>query len=366
MGKVSIVRANKDLRESIERAIGLIGGLETFVNHQDRVMLKPNVNGTEAGTSLLVTEALINIITAYGVKKLVIAESTFGNAGMTDAFFEKTGYRRLSGKYDAELINLNNSQIKNFKVQKPLILENLKIAREVFDRYKIINIPVMKVHYATGVTLAMKNLKGLLVGDEKRHFHEAGLDKAIVDLNNSIKPALNIVDCTECMERMGPRGGDIVNLNLILAGKDTAETDYIGCQIMGYEVEEVKHLKYYLERNNIDLNNIEVHGEKIEEVRYNFKKVEMERIIPAGFTIENKNSCSACMNALLLSYQFLGEKVNTLADIYLGTEHKIKRKTGRFQIGFGNCACGGGSFDMEIRGCPPFPFALKEKLAGKH
>ncbi|HNS33042.1 MAG TPA: DUF362 domain-containing protein, partial [bacterium] len=192
MGKVSIVRANKDLRESIERAIGLIGGLETFVNHQDRVMLKPNVNGTEAGTSLLVTEALINIITAYGVKKLVIAESTFGNAGMTDAFFEKTGYRRLSGKYDAELINLNNSQIKNFKVQKPLILENLKIAREVFDRYKIINIPVMKVHYATGVTLAMKNLKGLLVGDEKRHFHEAGLDKAIVDLNNSIKPALNI------------------------------------------------------------------------------------------------------------------------------------------------------------------------------
>ena len=90
----------------------------------------------------------------------------------------------------------------------------------------------MKVHYATGITLALKNMKGLLVGGAKRRCHEAGLDKAIVDLNNTldkaivdlnntIRPHLNVVDAISCMERMGPRGGDIVRMDLVMAGGDS-------------------------------------------------------------------------------------------------------------------------------------------------
>ena len=364
MGKVSIVRTDAGLGESIIRAIDLIGGLGQFIGHRDMVMFKPNINGTEAITNPLVMESLIKIITGYGVKKLIIAESTFGNARMTDGFFEKTGYRALAEKYNIELLNLNESEIVDFKVRKPLILDTLRIAKEVFDGYKIINIPVMKVHYATAVTLSMKNLKGLLVGDEKRHFHEVGLEKAIVDLNNSIKPALNIIDCTECMERMGPRGGDIVNLNLMIAGGDCAETDYVGCRVMGYLPEEIKHLQYYLKMNDVDLNKIEIKGEKIEDVQYNFKRVEMDRVIPSGFRIENKNSCSACMNALLLSCQFLGT-TDILADLYLGSDNETRKDTDRLQIGFGNCACRNGNYDKKVKGCPPFPFALKESLDDK-
>jgi len=58
-----------------------------------------------------------------------------------------------------------------------VVLEKLRIAREVYEADRITNLPNMKVHYATGITLALKNLKGLLVGNEKRHFHEVGLDK---------------------------------------------------------------------------------------------------------------------------------------------------------------------------------------------
>ncbi|MFW6389737.1 MAG: DUF362 domain-containing protein, partial [Halanaerobiales bacterium] len=119
-------------------------------------------------------------------------------------------------------------------------MDEIKIAEEVFNVDKIINIPIMKVHYATGITLSMKNLKGLLVGDEKMHFHEFGLDKSIADLNKVMKPDLHIVDCISCMEGMGPRGGEMVNLNSIMAGKESATVDYVGSKIMGYEVEEIK------------------------------------------------------------------------------------------------------------------------------
>ena len=102
------------------------------------------------------------------------------------------------------------------------------IAKEIDEIDKLINLPIMKVHYATGITLALKNLKGILVRDDKRNFHALGLDECIVDLNNTIKPHINILDCITCMERMGPRGGDLVNLGLILAGKESGAVDYVG------------------------------------------------------------------------------------------------------------------------------------------
>ena len=75
------------------------------------------------------------------------------------------------------------------------------------------------------------------------------------------------------MERMGPRGGDIVDLNLILAGASSIEVDYIGSLVMGYGLSEVKHLRYAIECNGIDVSRIEPVGEGIEDVRYSFKMV---------------------------------------------------------------------------------------------
>jgi len=49
-----------------------------------------------------------------------------------------------------------------------------------------------------------------------------------------------------------------------------------------------------------------------------------------------------------------------------GSDNKTKKDTGCFfQIGFGNCACRSESFDIQVRGCPPYPFTLKEVLDDK-
>jgi uncharacterized protein (DUF362 family) len=361
MGKVSIVRTNEGIKSSLQNALDLIGGLESYISSDEKVMLKPNLNGTEGITNIELVEALIRLLLDFRVKNIVIAESTFGSQQMTDMCFNKSGYVELAKKYGIKLINLNRSEIVEVEVRKPLELEKLNIAREVFEVDKIINIPVMKVHYATGITLALKNLKGLLVRDEKRHFHEVGLDKAIVDLNNTIKPGLNIIDCISCMERMGPKGGDIVSLNLLVAGSDCAEVDYIGSLLMGYQLEEVKHLKYYIEENKINLDKIELVGERIEDVKYGFKKVEMENIIPNGFMIYNKNACSSCMNALLLSCQFLEKDLPDNVEIYLGSVVE-ESSSDVVKIAFGNCCKGDAFFDKVVKGCPPFPFTLKEVL----
>ena len=333
-------------------------------------MIKPNINGTEAITNIDLVAALVELLSDYGVKKPVVAESSFGDEKMTQVYFAKTGYARMCEKYGIELINLNASEIVKAKVPSPLINDTLDIAKEVFEADKIINMPVMKVHYATGVSLAMKNLKGVLVKNQKRKFHDAGLDKSIVDLNNVIRPALNIIDATTCMEKMGPHGGDPVKLGLIIAGENTAAVDYVGCSIMGYSLDEVKHIKYFIEQSGFDIGAIEVLGEKPEDVRHDFKKVDVQNIIPKRFIVNQKDACCTCMNALLLSFRFLEEQQKNMdVEICLGSDINDISASKQYVIGFGNCRKGQKDCDAHIKGCPPYPFHLKnelEKLGSKN
>ena len=362
MGKVSIVRTHKGIKKSLIEALDLIGGLKKFVCADDRVLIKPNLNGVEGCTNIVLVESLIQILQDMNVRKICIAESTFGNSQMTAMFFNKTGYTELAQRYSIEIYNLNASRVIEVPVENPLILDTIRIAEEVYEADTIINVPNMKVHYATGVTLAMKNLKGLLVGDEKRHFHEVGLDKAIVDLNNIISPALNIVDCITCMERMGPRGGDNVELNLILAGENIAEVDYVGCKIMDYDISEVRHLDYFVHMHTIAVDSIEIVGECLEDVRRPFKKVSLDTIIPEKIRVHNVDACSSCMNAFLLSCSLIPGVLKEWFDIYLGSIVEEEDIPGKLRLAFGNCCPDDASFHKRIRGCPPFPFALGECL----
>ncbi|MBN1353164.1 MAG: DUF362 domain-containing protein [Candidatus Omnitrophica bacterium] len=363
MGTVSIAKTTNGIKPALIQALNLIGGLNRFVAANDRIMLKPNLNGTEGLTDISLFESLIQLLSDLGAKNVIIAESTFGNADMTDMCFLKSGYAELAKKYTIPLINLNRSQYIEKEVARPLVLKKIRIAKEVFEVDKIINVPIMKVHYATGVTLSLKNMKGLLVGEEKRRFHEVGLDKAIVDLNTTVEPALNIVDSIHCMERMGPRGGDRVDLDMILAGEDAAEVDYVGSQIMSYSLEEVKHLKYYIEQHDVDVNEIMIAGESLEKVKRQFKKVQMDTLIPGNVHIHEKDACSACMNALLLSLRFLDKPSRDNVNVYLGSKVDIENVNAEgYKVAFGNCCVYGMGFNAHVKGCPPYPFDLKRVL----
>jgi uncharacterized protein (DUF362 family) len=362
MGRVSIVRTDEDVSKSLRRALDLIGGLERFVKRSDRVMLKPNLNGADVYTNKELVGALVEMLMDTGVARVFIAESTFGDARMTKMFFNKTGYTELAARYGIDLINLNESEAVDVKVENPLVLDSIHIAKEVYEADKIINLPSLKVHYATGISLALKNLKGFLVGSEKRHCHEIGLDKAIVDLNNTLKVDLNIADCITCMEHMGPHGGDPVDLNLLLAGGNRAEVDYVACQITEYDISEVNHLQQYVEMNGIDLSAVDVIGETIEGVKYPLKKVAMANCIPQEITVYDTGACSTCMNALILSCCALKGKLTKPVDVHLGAKTEEDVISPNLKVAFGNCCVKYLKADRSVNGCPPYPFALAEVL----
>lgn len=357
MDTISILKTNGDMIENIRVLLAPLSGLPAFVDLRDRVLIKPNLNDTDLVTNIDLTDALITLLKEHGVYRIAMGEATFGTTQMTDALFRKTGYTGLAEKHEIPLYNFNRSQAVAVPVTNPLITDTLHIAREAMEADAIINLPVMKVHYATGVTLAMKNLKGLLVGDEKTRFHDIGLNEAIADLNRTVRPVLNIIDATTCMERMGPKGGDLVRLNLLLAGGSAAHIDSVGTRIMGYDPQEIKHLTLYAESQGIDLDAVNTAGEDIEAVAYPFRKVDLENAIPPYIHVYARGACSACMNDLILSCSFL-EQDGTPVDIYMGAGWEAIPPDA---VAFGNCAARSGAARC-VRGCPPFPFSLKKTL----
>lgn len=363
MGKVSIVKVRGSLKEHLSKSLDLIGGINQYVVNNDRVLLKPNINGLSLPTNIDLIETLIHLLLDNNIKNISIGESSFGNYKHTDKFFKDSGYLELAKKYNIPLINFNKSEPVKIKVDNPLIVDEIEIAKEAQNFDKIINIPVMKVHYATGITLSLKNMKGLLTPKFKRLFHEVGLDEAIVDLSNTLKADLNIIDGLNCMDKMGPHGGEILKLDLIIAGKSSWEVDYIGCKIMNYSIDEVNHLKKYLESNDFNLENIniEVVGEKIEDVNYPFQKVKVEEIVPKGFTIHNSNACCTCENAFLLSCKFLENFKTEEIKIFMGKNNNERINHDDINIAFGNC-CKSNDDIYKIKGCPPYPFELNETL----
>jgi uncharacterized protein (DUF362 family) len=84
-------------------------------------------------------------------------------------------------------------------------------------------------------------MKGCIPNSEKRKFHTMGLHKPIAYLNKLIKQSLIIVDGMNG-DLNFEEGGNPVQMNRILAGKDPVLIDSYVAQLMGFSIEEVPYI----------------------------------------------------------------------------------------------------------------------------
>lgn len=68
------------------------------------------------------------------------------------------------------------------------------------------------------------------------------------------------------------------------------------------------------------------------------------------------------LSAVTLACTLLDGAPARTADVYMGSIIDEREATGEMSIAFGNCCPESRAFDLRIRGCPPYPFALKGSL----
>ncbi|HPD51732.1 MAG TPA: DUF362 domain-containing protein, partial [Methanoculleus sp.] len=104
------------------------------------------------------------------------------------------------------------------------------------------------------MTGATKNLFGIIPGLEKPVFHSRFQDERrsgemLVDLNECMRPRLQVVDAVMGMEGDGPQAGTPRKIGAILAGSHYAAVDTVLARLIGIEPLEIGCIASAAERD---------------------------------------------------------------------------------------------------------------------
>ena len=234
-----------------EKGIDALGGIERFVKKGDRVTIKPNICWDRrpelaVSTNPELIGAIVRACKDAGAQEVVVFDNTCGN---WRACYEMSGIEEATKKAGGVMAQGNEQRYyREVALPKGVVLKSALVHQAILDCDVWFNVPILKNHGGAKMTIAMKNLMGVVW--DRRAFHQKGLDQSIADIGTYDKPAaLNIVDAYRIMKTNGPRGRDANDVELTKAlfmstdpvAVDTASTKFFG-QFTNMKLDDVKYL----------------------------------------------------------------------------------------------------------------------------
>jgi len=276
--RVSIVRcpdySDKSVLTAVKEATDLLGGLEAFIERGNRVLLKPNLLVAKTPEKAVTThpsvvKAVIQLVRDAGGEPMV------GDSPAIEGLAKVASKAGISG-----VVRETNCGLVDFgdgvevKGTHPGVFTKLEVARAVMDSDHLINLPKLKTHGMTTLTLSVKNLFGCIPGTKKIQWHlRAGVNRhyfaqMLVDIYGIIRPRLNLVDAVVGMEGEGPSGGNPRKIGLIFAGSDGIAVDSAICKVLGLPPQNLltNRIASELGLGVSRLEDIEIVGEAVDEV----------------------------------------------------------------------------------------------------
>jgi uncharacterized protein (DUF362 family) len=115
------------------------------------------------------------------------------------------------------------------------------------------------------------------VHDHAADVGSPGVAFEIIDMVRINKLGLVVIDGSTAMEGNGPSDGDLVSMDIIIAGANPLATDMVAANVMGFEPDEIPKFVWARKAGMLpqNLDEVEVRGEKISRVRRPFKKPEL-------------------------------------------------------------------------------------------
>jgi uncharacterized protein (DUF362 family) len=355
-------------------------GIDLTAARGKRVLLKPNAGRVAPPGAGVTThpEAVAAAIDAFreAGAEVAVGESPIAGVDVQEAF-EVTGIAAASRRRLCPLIDLDVRPFVEVPIPEGRVIHRLRICAEVLEYDLVVSMPVMKMHMHTGVTLAVKNMKGCLWRRSKVQLHtlppvEGGghkpIDLAIADLASVLRPHLAVIDGSIGMEGLGPSAGVPKALDAAVVSPDAFAADAVACQLMGTRAEDIPHLRMGAERGYgvIDLDRIRIAPACWKDWISAFAPPPRNLQIEfPNITVLDGGACSACQSTLLL---FLKSYRDRLFD-YFPAEFPIHIAIGKnnpeVPVGtlcIGNCTAAHRGRGLFVPGCPPVSSAILAAL----
>jgi uncharacterized protein (DUF362 family) len=271
--EADLIVVSGDAAAATQKALEGLGGISRFVKKGQRVVLKPNMSFSRTPEYGATTHPQVVVTVAQacleaGAQQVLVLDHTLHRAELC---LERTGIREACKNIPGvHVLALQDRKFfREIKIPQGKVLDRVEVMKEILDAPVLINIPVAKSHSATGISMGIKGLMGLIWDREIFH-SQVNINQALVDLASVIRPQLTILDATRALTSGGPGGpGEVKKLNLIIAGTDPVAVDAFGVSIVpwygqNFKGRQVEHLLIAHQRGlgKIEIDQMKITREK--------------------------------------------------------------------------------------------------------
>jgi uncharacterized protein (DUF362 family) len=395
---VAIVRYEKPL-DSVRRAVELSHGLDHLPSRA-KVFIKPNIvfwtkatNFPKYGviTTSRIVEDMVVLLKEQGIDDISIGEGTVLKDPKDMATqlhaFETLGYGRLKQRYGIKSINIWERPFEKVDLGDGV---EVKFNQDILHSDFVVDLPVMKTHSMTRVSLGIKNLKGMIDIPSRKKCHNTHPAKDlhfwVSRLADKMPPLFTLIDGIYTAERGPNIDGRMHRSNLLVASADVLSADMVGAKVLGFEPAAVPYLVHAAHKRQrpLDLSDIQVAGESVESVAkphgYDFE-YNADRTLPlpmANMGIQglsyykyDLSLCTYCsgMTSTILAAIAKAWKGEPWDDVEILSGKVMKPTPGKKKtILFGKCMHQAHKDNPEIKemitikGCPPKPESIYQAL----
>jgi len=247
----------EDPKVITRKAIEALGGMSKFVKPGSTVVVKPNIGWDRApeyaaNTNPGVVAALVEMCFEAGAKRVNVFDNPCNSGERT---YESSGIREAAQKAGAQVyfVDTWNYVKAVFEYDSPM--KGWPIFRDAIECDTFINVPVLKHHGLTGLTMGMKNLMGVCGGSRGlMHFDNA---RKLADVADFIKPELTVIDAFRVLTRNGPTGGNLADVKLtqtVIASADIALADVYAARFAGKDPGSISVITEAVKRGLVSLD----------------------------------------------------------------------------------------------------------------
>ena len=388
--KGPVAPSAEQITQMVDQALAHMGGMEKFVKPGDYVTIKGNFFAPYPPPVIVdrrVVSALIKAIRRAGAGRVVLCEAVsvgtkLGRGQSTDFVLEEMGIRQAAREAGAEVLCLEDDQRVTVPIPDGKSIGMVEYPKCMYDCDVLIDLPCMKTHSMTLVTLGIKNFQGILNDGQKYYAHRDDLEQKLVDLFKIRKPDLTLIDGLIAMEGNGAGEYGVPHpMGLLIASTDVVAADAVATACMGIEdVLDVTttRLAQYDGIGCADLEAIRVVGARVEDVKEKFLLPSTFRL-PQGrnligvypnIDVRIGGACRQCWGLATSLARSLSRFKNERFTLFVGVDPKFPNEltTDLDRVFFfGDCACSTSGKLKEIRnrmlleekglilpGCPPY------------
>lgn len=235
---LAVVR-NGRAKEMARAAVLALGGMGNFVKPGDIVVVKPNICVAyhtyeyAATTNPYVIGSVVEMAFEAGAKQVKVMDFPFG--GSAEQAYSRSGIQAQVQKAGGKMVVMSGIKFVQTSIPQGKSLKSARIFDDVLRADVLINVPIAKHHGLALLTLAMKNLMGVIYDRPSLH---ANLGQRLADLSTRVRSHLVIVDAIRMLMANGPSGGDLADVrraNTVIASPDIVAADSYAATLFGYQ-----------------------------------------------------------------------------------------------------------------------------------